>query len=396
MQNAQREVLATLVGAQEFLDDHAADVADIASNRARKNLDAIVAAVTSHLDAQVGHKMLAQTLTRSGTVAQRALVQDHLGLIAAVARAALPLVPELIIVRSLPEVRTSVGAILTRALDVVKAVTPFADTFIAGGLPADFITQLQGAADALAQLNARRNASIDKRSGATVGISAQLAAGRRHIRILNTQVRAELRDADPSLYAEWKARIALPRTKSGATRRAPVIAPLMPAQNEVVDHHVTAQHKDAEQHVCTMGDGSARKGPHDVVLHETSRVRLAASTPPECLLPRGQHAADIGGHRDHGPRNTGHVEPEERGVPEHEQTAEYNDERERAVKERNDSGERPVQHLRQVWSGEGGHSDQRYSLHTRSGPLPSPTASAGFHERRPPLPRVRARRIEAR
>ena len=225
MQNSEREIWWTLVGAQEFLDDHAAEVGGVASNGARRNLDATVSAITSHLSAQSEHKMLAQTLTRSGTEAQRALVQDHLGVIAAVARAELPLVPELVVVRRLPEVRTSVGALLTRAQDVVTAVTPFADTFVAGGLPAHFITQLQGAADAVAQLKTRRDASIDKRQGATVGISAQLVVGRRHIRILNTQVRTALRGADPSLYKEWKARVALPRAKPALVTVTPAAPP---------------------------------------------------------------------------------------------------------------------------------------------------------------------------
>lgn len=78
--------MATLVGAQEFLDDHAPEVRGVASNGARKNLDATVSAITSHLSAQSEHKMSAQTLTRSGTDAQRGLVQDSLAPINAVAR----------------------------------------------------------------------------------------------------------------------------------------------------------------------------------------------------------------------------------------------------------------------------------------------------------------------
>ena len=86
MQNSQRAVRSTLVGAQEFIDDHPAEVRGIASNGVRKNLDAIGSALTAHLSAQSVHKMSAQTFTRSATEAQRALVQDHLGTVAPVAR----------------------------------------------------------------------------------------------------------------------------------------------------------------------------------------------------------------------------------------------------------------------------------------------------------------------
>ena len=109
-----------------------------------------------------------------------------------------------------------------------KAVTPFTDTFVASGLAADFLTQLQVATDTVAQVNTRRNAAVDKRRGATVGISAQLVAGRRHIRILDRQVRTALRVADPSLYIGWKARTALPRAKPFLVAVTPAPSPATP------------------------------------------------------------------------------------------------------------------------------------------------------------------------
>ena len=233
MQNSQREVLATLVGAQEFFDDHPTEVGGLVTSGARKNLDAVVSAITAHLSAQSDHKMSARTLTRSKRTARRSLVLDHLGMIAAVARAELPLVPELVIVRSLPKAGSPIGTLLTRAQDVVKAVTPFAATFIAGGLPADFLAQLQGAVDAVAQIHTRKNASVDKRRGATVGIKAQLVAGRRQIDILNKQVRAALHGADPALYKEWKARTARPRAKQALVAVPPVTPPVTPPHGTV-------------------------------------------------------------------------------------------------------------------------------------------------------------------
>ena len=51
-------------------------------------------------------------------------------------------VPELAVVRALPNPNTSVGAILSRAENVATAAGPFAAQFIDGGLAPDFIAQL--------------------------------------------------------------------------------------------------------------------------------------------------------------------------------------------------------------------------------------------------------------
>ncbi len=93
---------------------------------------------------------------------------------------------------------------------------PYVDVLVAGGLPADFLTQLQALTDSLAQVAANQKTSRDKVGGATEGIRAHLAAGRRQIRILDRLVRTALRNADPALRTEWKERTALPRKRVAA------------------------------------------------------------------------------------------------------------------------------------------------------------------------------------
>ena len=127
--------------------------------------------------------------------------------------------------RRAPKAHAPVGTLLTRAESVAKAVAPFADTFVAAGMPSDFLAQLQGATDAIALVTRSRKASLDKASGATVGLREQLAAGRRQIHILDRQVRTALRGADPALLTEWKERIRLHKTAPATSASASLTTP---------------------------------------------------------------------------------------------------------------------------------------------------------------------------
>ena len=153
--------------------------------------------------------MSAQTLVRTKITARRALLHDHLGAIAAIARAELPHTPELAVVRRMPNASARVNTLLSRAEDVAKAVQPFADTFVANGLPADFLAQLVSATHSVSEIASTHTDSRVKVVAASSGIHAQLAAGRRQVRILDKQVRTALHGDKPLLDA-WRAAIRLP------------------------------------------------------------------------------------------------------------------------------------------------------------------------------------------
>ncbi len=230
MQDLERKVYGTLVGGKGFIVERTAVLGNVPGNGACLKLDSIIAALAEHHSAQSEHRMTAQTLTQDKAATRRAVVQDHLAAISAVARTELPTAPGLAVVRGLPHANASVGSILTRAENVCKAVVPYVDVLAAGGLPADFLTQLQAVTDSLAQVAANHKTSRDKVGGATEGIRAQLAAGRRQIRILDRLVRTALRNADPALLKEWKERTALPRkTVTAVVATVSVTPALAPA-----------------------------------------------------------------------------------------------------------------------------------------------------------------------
>ena len=69
MQTTQAPMLASLLNVQKFLDDHAANLGDVATGPARQRLDGIVAELTVHVADQSGGYFAAQGFTRK----QRAL-----------------------------------------------------------------------------------------------------------------------------------------------------------------------------------------------------------------------------------------------------------------------------------------------------------------------------------
>ena len=209
MNSIQRGTFDTLGNGQRFLDQHADRLGGIATNGGRKKLDGIVDALASHRSDQSQGAMSAQALVHTKVTARHALLQDHLGAIAAIARAELPNTPELAVVRRMPNGTTRVHALLSRAEDVATAVQPFADTFVANGLPADFLAQLVSATKSVSEIVSTHKDSRVKVVAASSGIQAQLAAGRRQVRIIDKQVRTALRGDKPLLDA-WRAAIRLP------------------------------------------------------------------------------------------------------------------------------------------------------------------------------------------
>ena len=170
MNSKQRGTFDTLGNAQRFLDQHADRLGGVATNGGRKKLDVIAVALGSHRSDQSEGAMSAQTLVRTKVTARRALLQDHLGAIAAIARAELPHTPELAVVRRMPNASARVNTLLSRAEDVAKAVQPFADTFVANGLPADFLAQLVRATHSVSEIASTHTDSRVKVVAASSGI----------------------------------------------------------------------------------------------------------------------------------------------------------------------------------------------------------------------------------
>ena len=265
--NTQRGTFDTLGNAQRFLDQHADRLGAVATNGGRKKLDAIVATLAAHRSDQSEGAVSALALTYTKLSARRALLQDHLGAIAAIAQAELPNTPELAVVRRIPKGTTRINALLSRAEDVAKAVQPFANTFIANGLAPDFVAQLVSATKSVNDIANTHKDSRVKVVKASSGIQEELAAGRRQVRIIDKQVRTALR-GDKALLDAWRAAIRLPSSTS-ATTPTPAPAPATPRRST----HLQQGVNDVQEEEGPQRLGRAKQ---ERVLHQGGRQPFAA------------------------------------------------------------------------------------------------------------------------
>jgi hypothetical protein len=157
---------------------------------------------------------------------RQALLRDHMAKIARIAAADLPNVPELEPLR-MPRGKPTVEKLAALA-GMAKTAEPYADVFVAAGLPNDFIAQLTTATDAMTNAIGERTSSRGRRSGATVGLKQKLSAGRRIVHVLDAFVKSALKD-DPALVRNWNLVKRVPRPTGRAASATPP-TPATPGQ----------------------------------------------------------------------------------------------------------------------------------------------------------------------
>lgn len=232
MQTAQGNMLQSLRSVQAFLEENAAKLTSVVNSGARQRLDDAIAELATHVSDQSGSHLASQGATQKQRVLRAALLRDHMGPVSRIARADLPQTPEIEPLR-MPRGRPTVERLAAAAYGMAKAAMAHAPVFIAAGLPADFVAQLEAAADALVLSLNERSQSQGKRSGATKGLATRLAAGRRIVNVLDAFVQSALKN-DPTLLANWNkvqrvqrvaVRPASPTVSAPTSSPAPVPAP---------------------------------------------------------------------------------------------------------------------------------------------------------------------------
>jgi hypothetical protein len=186
---------------QTFLVTNADKLGAIGEAGARKRLDAAVAELSAHVAKQTGNDFVARGSTEKQRALRTALLRDHMAAIARIAITELPSTPEFKALR-MPRGRITAAKLAAHAQGMAEAAEPFADTFIAFGLPADFLDQLNAAVKAILDVVDARTHSRGKRRNATVGLKTRLSDGRKFVSILDAMVKSALRDDQP-LLAEW-------------------------------------------------------------------------------------------------------------------------------------------------------------------------------------------------
>jgi hypothetical protein len=201
MQTVQGNMLQSLRAVEAFLDENAARLAGVVATGSRAKLSDAMVQLSTHASDQTGSHLASQGSTQKQRTLRTALLRDHMAPISRIARAELPQTPEIEPLRLLPG-RPTTERLAAGAYGMAKAAAPFSPVFVAAGLPADFVAQLNSATDAMIIAISDRSQSRGKRRGATKGLKEKLSDGRKIVHILDAFVKSALKD-DPALLANW-------------------------------------------------------------------------------------------------------------------------------------------------------------------------------------------------
>jgi hypothetical protein len=201
MQTTQGQALQSLRAVDLFLGDHADRLPQVAGTGARRWLHELLQQLLTFETDQAAGTIQARGATQDIYRLRRVLVEDHMAPIVRLARLELANTPAVEPFR-MPRGTPSVGRLGSDALGLARAAEPYAERFIAAGLPPDFVARLTRAADDLASAvteRARRRGDVH---GATRGIRELLVTGRRLVYLLDAFVRSAAR-GDDALLTAW-------------------------------------------------------------------------------------------------------------------------------------------------------------------------------------------------
>ena len=201
-QNQQRQADA-LRRVQDFLDANADAVKPFGDSEGRKQLDAAVARLEILGNGQGSADLqMAGQISREKSLAAE-LITRHMQPITKFARARLRGVPDFAaLTRSVVELRGN--ALVRAARAMATAGAPHADALVRGGFPADTITQLAAAADAVNAVVVERANTKVGRIFATRGIEEQLRSGREAVSMLHAVLGRQFA-GDHTFLAAWRA-----------------------------------------------------------------------------------------------------------------------------------------------------------------------------------------------
>ena len=195
-------VLSTGLRVQRFLDVNVPVLAAVNGAGARKTLDAAVGALSTQADTQEATKQKGQGETKKQRALRVALEKqmralDHIG------RSVLTDVPELATLR-MPAANVSTQVLLEKAAAMAQTAAAHVSIFTDAGLPADFLTQLQAARDAISASRGDRDVTGNSRVAATAATLKEATRIRRAVKVLDSLVKLQLSDTDPLLTA-WRS-----------------------------------------------------------------------------------------------------------------------------------------------------------------------------------------------
>jgi hypothetical protein len=201
MQTRQGSMLQSLRNVEAFLDQHADVLGAVVQTGTRQKLADAIAALSTHVSGQAGSNLASRGATQKHYALRQVLIRRHMAPVARIAAADLPHTPELLPLR-MPSRNLPAEKLAAAAYGMAMAAIPFTAVFTAAGLPGDFAGQLTAAADAMTAVLDDRAQERNTQRGATAGLKAKLAAGRKIVHVLDAFVTDAVAD-DAALLASW-------------------------------------------------------------------------------------------------------------------------------------------------------------------------------------------------
>ena len=242
MRTHQQYRVDALNRSKNFLDSNVGAVAGLADSAGMKQLDASLVAIAAFSNQQASVNRFMNGRAARERALTTNLVDQHMRPITTFARARLRGVPDFAALVKHTKKVTGAG-IVREARGMATAAAPHIAALIAGGFPADAVTQLSAAADALEQALTDRASAKVGRVTATKGIAEEIKDGREAVAMLHAVVSRQLAN-NPTLLAGWNSARRV-TSKPGVARGGSVttpathVAPVAPV-TPVTASHITA------------------------------------------------------------------------------------------------------------------------------------------------------------
>lgn len=224
VRSTEANQLEALRSVPAFLGQFRDRIPDVATCGMRHRLDEALQCLAQHADDQTSSAVGSRDCTRRYLARRQQLVGAHLLPIALIARTTEPPLSELAQFQ-LPRGKPTARQLATAAHSMAEAAMPHSETFIAAGMPRDFVDQLRRASDAMmAELDARVQERARHRI-ATEALRTGIASARRMVNVLDAFVRSAC-EQDDGVLAGWTSVKHVRRS----VRRAetPQVAPRAP------------------------------------------------------------------------------------------------------------------------------------------------------------------------
>jgi enamine deaminase RidA (YjgF/YER057c/UK114 family) len=189
-------------------------------------ISGVIEEVTSLAAQQDMQGKAGQAATAEANRLRAELFEHHIRPVASIARMAIPDVVKMTVELRVPASDTDAEALFAAAERMASVAEKYVDRLLVRGLPADFVAQLRSvAADYKKEIDARGQAR-GRQAGATTGIRAELAIGRKAVETISVIVVKVLRN-DPAALAEWHQikRVTIKGVRTSAPPVAPTATP---------------------------------------------------------------------------------------------------------------------------------------------------------------------------